>query len=204
MLIWLFLWHSICIFKVKLTRSMKKQILRFGLKKWPIIATLMCAATMTVQAQTTGAVSVPDLTPGLVIENLSFPVAGLTRDFLVKVYETNNVTAGNPITVLLSKISGFTITYSTTSGISNVFTNTPNENSNWIFTENDNFVIATAKPGVTIPAGQSAKLGFSISRKPGIITGTYQTLTTIIVGGSGGETNSTNNYQMTSFTASAN
>lgn len=149
--------------------------------------------------------SVPDLTPGLDIDNLSFPVANVPRDFVVNVFEINNIAAGNPIRVRLSKISGFTITYLTTSGISNVYGGKPNENSNWTFVDDGGgFITATAKPGVTIPAGGSAVLGFTIARKPGVIAGTSQTLTTIIVAPSAGETNNANNGTLTSFTASAN
>jgi hypothetical protein len=150
--------------------------------------------------------SIPDLTPGLDIDNLNFPAANVSRDFVVNVFEINNIPAGNPITVRLSKLSAFTISYQTTSGTSQVGEtgSTPNENSNWIFTENSGSVIATAKPGIIIPAGGVAKLGFSISRKPGVISGTGQTLTATIAGPSGGETNTANNKILTSFTASAN
>jgi hypothetical protein len=148
--------------------------------------------------------SIPDLTPGVDIDNLNFPAPDVSRDFVVNIFEINNIVAGNPITIRLSKLSAFTITYPTESGTSNVYGGKANENSNWTFTENAGFVIATAKPGITIPAGGSAVLGFSITRKPGVIAGTSQTLTTTIVGPSGGETNTANNRTLTSFTASAN
>jgi hypothetical protein len=148
--------------------------------------------------------AIPDLTPSVDIDNLSFPVAGVPRDFVVNVFEMNGGIAGNPITVRIAKLSAFTITYAATSGTSNVYGGVANENSNWDFTENASFIIATAKPGVTIPANGAATLGFTISRKTGIINGTTQNLTTTIVGGSGGETNTTNNKTLTSFTASGN
>jgi hypothetical protein len=148
--------------------------------------------------------SVPDLTPGLDIDNLSFPVANVTRDFVVNIFEINNISAGNPIKFRLTKPSAFTITYPTVSGTSNVYGGKTNENSNWIFTEDASFITVTAKPGIIIPAGGSAVLGFSIARKPGIPAGTSQTLTTTIIGLSGGETNTSNNRTLTSLTASAN
>jgi hypothetical protein len=146
----------------------------------------------------------PDLTPSLDIDNLSFPAAGATRDFVVNVFEINGGTAVNPITVRLAKLSAFTITYPTESGTSNVYGGIANENSNWTFTENASFIIATAKPGVNIAANGAAVLGFTISRKTGVTNGTTQNLTTTITGGSGGETNTTNNKTLTSFTASSN
>jgi hypothetical protein len=142
----------------------------------------------------------PDLTPTLDINDLNFPVADIPRDFVVKVFEINAVTAGNPITVRLTKLSAFTITYPETSGTSDVYGGTVNENSNWDFTENANFVIATAKPGVTIPAGGSAVLGFAIARKPNIAPGVIQTMTAAIVAPSGGEANVGNNSALLSIT----
>jgi hypothetical protein len=143
----------------------------------------------------------PDLTPSLDIDALSFSPTSGTRDFVVNIFEINGSIAGNPISVRLAKISAFTITYPAASGTSNVFGGTTNENSNWNFTENTNFITATAKPGVTIPANGTAVLGFTVARKPGVTNGTSQALTTTIVGLSGGETNTTNNKNITSFTA---
>jgi hypothetical protein len=157
----------------------------------------------TVNLATPGAI--PDLTPSVEIDNLSFPVASVPRDFVVNVFEINGAVASTPlITVRIAKLSAFTITYPTASSSSDVFGGIANENSNWNFTENASFIIATAKPGVTIPANGSAILGFSIARKPGVTNGTSQNLTTTIVGLSGGETNTTNNKTLTSFTASPN
>jgi hypothetical protein len=157
----------------------------------------------TINLATPGAT--PDLTPSVDIDGLSFPVASVPRDFVVNVFEINGAVASTPlITVRIAKLSAFTITFPTASGSSDVYGGIANENSNWNFTENASFIIATAKPGVTIPANGSAILGFSIARKPGVTNGTTQNLTTTIVGLSGGETNTTNNKTLTSFTASAN
>ena len=146
----------------------------------------------------------PDLTPIVDIDNLNFHVADIPRDFVVTVFEINGVTAGNPITVHLTKLSAFTITYPATSSTSNVYGGTANENGNWDFTENTNFITATAKPGVIIPAGGSAVLGFTIARKPNITPGVIQTMTTTIVAPSGGEANVSNNTVSTSFATTGN
>ena len=146
----------------------------------------------------------PDLTPIVDIDGLNFHVADIPRDFVVTIFEINGVTAGNPITVRLAKLSAFTITYPAMSGTSNTYGGTANENSNWDFTENTNFVTATAKPGVTIPAGGSAVLGFTIARKPNIAPGVIQTMTATIVAPSGGEANVNNNTISTSFATTGN
>lgn len=146
----------------------------------------------------------PDLTPTIVIDALTFPVANVPRDFVVNVFEINGGTAGNPITVRISKPSAFAITYTTSSGVSNVDGGIDNENDNWIFTENTAFITATAKPGVTIPANGVAKLGFTIARKPNIISGTTQPVNAVITGLSGGETNTSNNNAIVTVTTSAN
>lgn len=166
-------------------------------------STLSGTMVSGIQAVAVGSFNV-DLTPTLDIDDLSFNPASTTRDFVINVYEINGKAATNPMAIRISKISAFTITYPTTSGSSNVFGGTPNENSNWTFTENAGFITATAKPGVTIPANGSAVLGFTIARKPGIPDGTTQNLTGTVIGQSGGEVKTDNNAVVTSFTATGN
>jgi hypothetical protein len=163
-------------------------------------STLSGTMVSGIQAIAVGRVA-PDLTPTLDIDGLSFSPTSTGRDFVVNVFEINNVLALNPITVRLPKLSAFTITYATTSGTSNVFGGIPNQNSNWSFTENASFITATALPGVNIPANGGAVLGFTVARKPGIIDGTTQNLTPTITGLSGGEVKTNNNNVTTSFTA---
>ncbi len=143
----------------------------------------------------------PDLTPTLDIDALSFSSSTPPRDFVINLYEIKGAAANNPISFRIVKLSAFTITYPTTSGTSNVFGSTANENSNWTFAENTNFITVTAKPGVSIPANGQAVIGFTIARKPGISTGTIQNISTVIVAGSGNETNNSNNGVITSVSA---
>jgi hypothetical protein len=143
----------------------------------------------------------PDLMPTVDIDGLSFPVADVPRDFVVNIFEINDATAGNPIAVRIAKLPAFNITYPTVSSVSNVYGGIANENSNWDFTEDAGFITATAKPGVTIPASGSAKLGFTIARKPNIASGVIQTLGAIIVSPSGGEVNVNNNSVLVSVAA---
>ncbi|GLU56218.1 hypothetical protein [Dyadobacter frigoris] len=147
---------------------------------------------------------IPDLTITLDIDALSFPAAGTSKDFVINLYEINGSGATNPIVFRINKLSAFTITYPASSGNSNVFGGTPNENSNWTITENASFITVTAKTGVVIPANGQAVIGFNITRKTGISAGTTQNIAATITGGSGGETNIVNNAVITSVSATAN
>jgi len=147
--------------------------------------------------------AIPDLTPTTDIDALAFSLAGQPRDFVVNIYEINNIAATGSISLRINKLSAFTITYPTASGISNVLGGTANQNSNWTFNENAIFITATAKPGVTIPANGQATLGFTISRNASVPPGTKQNITPTIVGGSGGETKTDNNSVVTTVNAPA-
>jgi hypothetical protein len=57
------------------------------------------------------------------------------------------------------------------------------------------------KPGVVIPAFGLSKVGVTITRNPGVGVNTTQNITTTIVTGSGGDSNSANNQAVTSITA---
>jgi hypothetical protein len=83
---------------------------------------------------------------------------------VVNVYEINNKpnVSGSTIVFRVAKISGFTITYPSTSGTSNVFGGTANSNSDWTFTENANFITVTAKAGVVIPQNGKKTIGFTV------------------------------------------
>jgi hypothetical protein len=136
--------------------------------------------------------STPDLTSGIDIDGLNFN-DGASRDFVVNLFEVAHAETSGTISFRVTKLGAFNITYPTVSGNSNVFGSTPNQNSNWSFTENASFITATLRPGLIIDADDQATIGFNVSRKDGIPSKTTQNLTVTIVGGSGGETNSTNN-----------
>jgi hypothetical protein len=101
-------------------------------------------------------------------------------------------TNGNTISFRIIKSSAFTISYSTSSGISNVTGGIPNGNSNWTFTETPGFIMVTANPGVNIAAGSQAVVGLKITRNPGISTSSIA-LSAAILPGAGGEIKTTNN-----------
>ena len=140
-------------------------------------------------------------TPTTDIDELSFFTDGTSRDFIVNLYEIENVPATGQIRLRLTKLTAFTITYPTTNTVSNVFGGISNENGNWTFTETQSFITATAKAGITIPANGQALIGFNITRKVGTPPGNSQNITATIIGGSGGEINTTNNQVVTTVTA---
>ena len=145
----------------------------------------------------------PDLTPTTEISSLEFIGAGTSRDFVVNIFEINDKpnVSGSTIGFRVAKISGFDITYSSTSGTSNVFTSVANSNGDWNITENANFIIVTAKPGVTIPSNGKKVVGFTATRKSGVPTNTSQNITVTIIYGSAGEEKVDNNIVETKITA---
>ncbi|MDI9865666.1 hypothetical protein QM480_15080 [Flectobacillus sp. DC10W] len=145
----------------------------------------------------------PDLTPTTEINSLEFLAAGASKDFVVNVFEINNVpnVSGSTIGFRVAKTSAFTITYSSTSGTSNVFGGTANSNSDWTFTENTNFITVTAKPGITIPQNGKKIIGFTATRKAGVPSNTSQNITVTIIYGSAGEEKVNNNTVETKITA---
>lgn len=156
----------------------------------------------TTTAFFTKANEIPDLTPTLDIDNLSFAAAGTNRDFVVNLYNIGLAnTDGSTIAFRINKLPSFTITYSTVSGTSNVYGGVANENSNWIFTENAGFITATAIAGTNIAKDGLAVIGFHISRNAGVASNTSQNITPTIVPGSGGEIKTNNNSVVTTVTA---
>ena len=145
-----------------------------------------------------------DLTPTIEIDGLEFTTQGQKRDFIVNIFENNNVNnvSGKPIAFRLSKqMSAFNITYSTASGTSDVDNGTANSNGDWLFSENSNFITVTAKTGIVIPAGGGKQIGFTVTRKTGIPSNTKQTITVIVIFGSGGEVKTDNNIAVTRIIA---
>jgi hypothetical protein len=145
----------------------------------------------------------PDLTPTNQLDNLEFLTAGVSRDLIVNVFEIvgANQIAGSILQFKITKLSAFDITYSTSNGTSNVLGGTPNENSNWTFTEDSGFITVTAKSGVTMAASSRRRVGFTITRKAGVPSQTDQNITTTITFGSAGEIKTDNNKVITKITA---
>jgi hypothetical protein len=149
---------------------------------------------------------VPNLAPTIPIDNLSFAPSPLAeRDFVVKVseklgYATNN----SSISFRVSRLSAFEITVpgitlsgtdneSAISGNSVVGGSTANENGQWKFRQDDNFIIVTSKPGKVVSSTGFANIGFHIKRAASVAVNTTQNITVTIVAGSGGEADSSDN-----------
>jgi hypothetical protein len=146
---------------------------------------------------------IPDLTPTIEVDNLQFASEGSQRDFVVNIFEINeaNQITGTQIIFRVAKISAFDITYSLESGTSDVLGGTANDNSNWTFTENANFITATSKPGNTMVANGQKIIGFTATRKTDVPPNTSQSITASIINGSTGEDFHDNNIVVTTITA---
>lgn len=145
-----------------------------------------------------------DLTPTVDIDNALFtpnPSAGSAYDFVINIFENGVGTSNGIITINIPMPSGWDITVpSTTSGISNVFGGTPNENSNWNFTVVPNpggSVTITSKPGTIITKGGQAVVGLRATRRTTTSTGTSQSLSLTVAGG--GDTTPNNNAAVVGF-----
>jgi hypothetical protein len=137
----------------------------------------------------------PDLTPSVDIDSLEFLSSGVERDFVVNIFEINDVKSipGVVIGFRVAKSSALDFTYSTSSGVSDVYGGINNSNNDWVFTESTGFITVIAKTGVTIPQNGSKVIGFKATRKASIPSNTSQSITVSIIYGSAGEEKIDNN-----------
>ena len=143
-----------------------------------------------------------DFTPAVDISELGFATTGSGKDFIVNISEISRLAANNgSVQFKVFKLSAFTITYNLVDGISNVFGPVANNNGDWTFSENGFYITATLRPTKFINPNNYSRVGFHISRKPGIASNTTQPLTIVIVNSSGGDSNPTNNTSNTVMTA---
>ncbi|MFT3981988.1 MAG: hypothetical protein QM687_16090 [Ferruginibacter sp.] len=133
-----------------------------------------------------------DLTPGIQIETALF-TANQTADFVVDIFENAVGNSNGTITVTIPVPSAWTISVPgiTLSGTPQSGTNgtsaplgAPYNNGDWMFSIVGGNVIATSKVGVSILSGGSSSLGFRITRKPTTPSGTNQSLSVTVSGGS--------------------
>ena len=158
--------------------------------------------------------AIPNLNPTIPIDNLNFGSSGVTmeRDFLVKLTENlGSPTDETPVSFRVSRLSAFDITVpgitlsgtdqSGVSGNSTVNGTTANTNGNWMFKQDDNFIIVTSKPGVTFAGNGFVNIGFHVKRKASIAVNTTQNITVTIIAGSGGEIDFTDNTSIITIKA---
>jgi hypothetical protein len=129
-----------------------------------------------------------DITPTIDIDNALFtpnPGVGSAFDFVVNIFENGGGATNGIITITIPMPSGWDISVpSTTSGTSDVFGGTANENSNWNFTVVANTsVTITSKPGVIIGKSGVAVVGLRATRRTTTSTGTSQSLSLTVDGG---------------------
>ena len=145
----------------------------------------------------------PDLNSTITIGSLEFANAGSQKDFVINIFEVSNRSqiTGTPISFRLTKVSGFDITYSTTSGTSNVGSTISNGNSEWDFVDRTDYITVTAKAGTTIAANGQKIIGFTVTRKTDIPPTTTQNITVTSINGSAGEIKVDNNIAIILITA---
>ncbi|MBO9636688.1 MAG: cadherin-like domain-containing protein, partial [Siphonobacter aquaeclarae] len=142
----------------------------------------------------------PDFTPNILIDGLNFgpSTVGVPRDFIVNIAEINHVASTGNIKFRIQKLSAFDITYSTSSGNSNVLGGVANSNGDWTFTEDAGYI--TVETSTSIPAFGNKVVGFKITRKTGIGVNTIQNINVTLFPSTGGEANFPNNIAVTAVT----
>jgi len=152
-----------------------------------------------------------DLTTFVDIDNSLF-TPSQAYDFVTNVAENGGGATNGIIAVTIAKPSGWNITVpgltltgtnqSGTNGTSNVFGGSPNNNGDWFFRQDANFVYATSKPGVIISKSGLSAVGFIATRKVSTSTGTNQNLGVTIESGSGGDKTDANNSALVGLSTS--
>lgn len=136
----------------------------------------------------------PDLGPTMSINSLIFPQNG-SKDFVIKIENIAN-NSNCSVFFKVTKLPGFTITYSPEAGQSNVDGGTFNNNDKWEFSEDDNFITVTSKTGIA--ALNYSNIGFKMTRNANTPANTAQNVTVVIPQqGGGGELNTANNIAIT-------
>lgn len=140
---------------------------------------------------------IPNLGPTMSINSLVFP-QNASKDFVVRIHNLKAENSNCMVYFMVSKMPGFTISYNTQAGQSNVDGGIFNNNDFWTFTENSDFIKVTSKNG--IPANGYSDIGFKVTRNSGTPASTTQNLSVFIpAAGGGGEQITTNNTIITSF-----
>lgn len=161
---------------------------------------LLTGQVSTAHVHVTNAVAagIPDLGPTMNINSMIFPPNG-SKDFVVGMQNIKAENSNCSVYFLVSKLPGFSITYSTQAGQSNVNGGMPNNNDLWTFSEDAQYIKVTAKNGMA--ASASSNIGFKITRNANTPAGAKQNLAvTVPLPGGGGETNASNNQTITSLT----
>lgn len=154
-------------------------------------------STAHVKVENPIAAGIPDLGPTMNINSLIFPPNG-SKDFVVKMENIKAENSNCTMFFKVSKLPGFSISYDTTAGQSNVNGGIGNNNDLWTFTEDAQYITVTSK-GQISEMGYSY-IGFKLTRNANTPAGSKQNLAvTIPLPGGGGETNTKNNQTITTL-----
>lgn len=141
-----------------------------------------------------------DLTPIIDIDDVEF-IEGQSRDMIVNINEVAGGDSYGQVQFKVRKMSAFHIWYDPASTSVNVGGSTDVNNTDWLFSQDNNFITVTLKPGKKIDGGGSSLIGFTVERVSDVPVDTTQNVTVTIVTGSGGDSDSSNNQAVASFTA---
>ncbi|MDQ1087873.1 putative Ig domain-containing protein [Siphonobacter sp. SORGH_AS_1065] len=145
----------------------------------------------------------PDLTVSAEIDNSEFTQPGQANGhgYLVTLYEIKGVATSDVITFIIQRPANWSFDYSANATTINVNGGTTVDNANWNFSVSDRFLTVTSKPGVSIPANGSVRIGINFFVPTALAENTTQNVTiNINAGTGGGETPSSNNLAVTALT----
>lgn len=141
----------------------------------------------------------PDFTTMIKIDKLTF-ANGETRDFVIDISELLGQPNIGPVTFRISQMPSYTISYSATASTVNVAGGYAVNNADWDITQNSDYIYCTLKAGQTITGYGRSSVGFTVQRNPNTPAGT-QNFAAVIITGSGGDSQLTNNSATAAFTA---
>lgn len=160
------------------------------------------ASTTKVHVENAVMAGIPNLGPTMSINSLVFS-PNASKDFVVRIHNLKAENSNCMVYFMVSKMPGFTISYSAQAGQSNVDGGIFNNNDFWTFTENSDFIKVTSKNG--IPANGYSDIGFKVTRNSGTPASTTQNLSVFIpAAGGGGELITTNNTVINAFSTGIN
>jgi large repetitive protein len=147
-------------------------------------------ANMQVITVVTG---LPDFTPTIDMDGLGFAAAGTAIDFVVNINEIKNFPNNGALKFRVVQPTSLDITFATTSGTSNVFGGTANNNGDWIITKAGSIITCELKSTASISGFGVSAVGFTATRKTGVAKNTTGNITASINAGTGGDSVNGNN-----------
>lgn len=147
----------------------------------------------------------PDLTLTINISNAIF-LKNIQKDFIVNLFEIKSVATkdNSPISIRVRKLSNFLITVPNITlratkqrGVnttSNVNGGTKNQNGDWYFREDENYIYIQSKEMFVMPANGTVQIGFKILRNNNSPNGKSNMNITIYEGSNESNVNNNTSY----------